>query len=1125
MTDNQNFPVAMQAGPRNLFEKIERFQSMSAGMYWRALVPIDRYAIPADCVLLLKSIRWVDDKPHTLILEPHPLKVGRSETHKYLDPEGNEKSVWVKNDEHRFLVPEFLNLFEFEPDAVAIRDRELGQVQAEITTLQQELADINTDPTILSRVVYDKLKDDEPELLRLCIEQSNVPAGGSESVALTVGDAVSRGISRESIDSMTGVINKEKRVAEIKSQWIQAKTEQIASTVKRMVPFFSEKAKAALALTEEQTTKANALLEGVASLELYIGTNVKVERIATGSSAPASEKLTFVQRKLFADEELCLWADVDENFDFQRDEMLVNALATEAGFAHQIFPAQRCVLVMAITRKSLDYGNAIVSAKINQLNHEVFLLIRDGENIFRVYSPVESHLKSGNLFPSKDEQGRCFAGLDGSTLTFEDVQYTDGLKRHDIFALHYKRFLLLVAGLDSREKLFGEFYPGEHSLEFMTLGFQEEHFAFIHDEDGEGLIEGDKRPSLDTWMAEKNKFLRSGSRVLCNWYSLMTPDSAPGACKPDALQDGFSFTARPADNFGFAVVEKDGDHLVVKVRVFKSYSEGPRSDFLCKVSLTEFRVGYWHYKQLPFLCLDMVSPEEVKWYMQKREVRKERHVEYIRFFKHALRFLEAEVVQQQGTRAYLKSALEAGGVAEGHAAEQLVGDAVTAWRAANRGADLPTIESDKAGRPWKSLLDQMYMLATDSQGRIEAAEACARKLGYQPIRLVLSGRAKLVLYAAPNPDEVDDRLVKNVWLHRITLRTSRTGAHEVSRTWALLPVNTAAETIIHQWGDPDDWVNPDLRLFQTIGQKKAAFEHVDSFKERLNAVLRCSSEEAYRHSRQQWGFARNAGRGGKTVREPSFVLPIAVVANLSSATFSYLAMCCTNPVTLLREQAPSEAEKHQLLADFIRRYENEEYAANEFYGTPSWSLIYVEPSEALTQHSGFALSRDINTSRADDQPSNNSLLSVWFRDWAIKTGQKDNLVTGYAKGLGIDELSQVMDLAEFGASVDTSLEQYNVRFMKAHEVEVKKGDAKASFHMCEVLPVALDSPGWNLGSFGCHSGSYSNSFRTCYGVDAAMALVARKGKLLGLEPVEIGPDGIGSFTQSSIAGSRRFIFQ
>lgn len=89
-------------------------------------------------------------------------------------------------------------------------------------------------------MVFDKLKDDEPELLRLCIEQSNDPAAGSESVALTVGDAVSRGISRESIDSMTGVINKEKRIAEIKSQWIQAKTEQIASTVKRMVPFFSE---------------------------------------------------------------------------------------------------------------------------------------------------------------------------------------------------------------------------------------------------------------------------------------------------------------------------------------------------------------------------------------------------------------------------------------------------------------------------------------------------------------------------------------------------------------------------------------------------------------------------------------------------------------------------------------------------------------------------------------------------------------------------------------------------------------------------------------------------------------------------------------------------------------------
>lgn len=96
MNENQNFTVSLQAAGQSSFEKIERFQSMSAGMYWRARVPVDRYAIPADCVLLLKSIRWVDDKVHTLILEPHPLKVGKSENHRYLDADGNEKSVWVK---------------------------------------------------------------------------------------------------------------------------------------------------------------------------------------------------------------------------------------------------------------------------------------------------------------------------------------------------------------------------------------------------------------------------------------------------------------------------------------------------------------------------------------------------------------------------------------------------------------------------------------------------------------------------------------------------------------------------------------------------------------------------------------------------------------------------------------------------------------------------------------------------------------------------------------------------------------------------------------------------------------------------------------------------------------------
>lgn len=1110
------------------FEKIERFQALSAGMYWRALDKVDRFAIPEGCVLLLKSIRWVDGKAHTMVLEPHPLKVGKAETHVYLAEDGTEKSVWVKNDEHRFLLEDFLALFEYEPDAAAIRATELGRVQAEISDLQKDLADINVNPEVLEKVVSDALAEESVGAETLALDLDLPSSNDSPGMALTVGDAVSRGITRQSIDAMAGVINKEKRVAEIKSQWIQKKTEQISATVKKMVPFFSEQAKAALAATEDVQAKAGALLEGVQSLELYIGTNVHVERIATGKSAPRSEKLTFIQRKLAADEEVCLWADVDESFDVQSDAILVNALASEPGFVSQIFPTQRCVLVMATTRRNLDYGSAAANEAMNARNKSVFLLIRDGENISRVYSPVESHLKSARLFPDKDEQGRCFAGVEGSDITFEDVRYTDGLRRHEQFALHYKRFLLLVAGLDHREKLFGDFYEGEHGLDFMTLPFQEAHFHFIHDEDGEGLIEGDRRADLMEWLDEKNAFLRSGSRVLCNWYSLMNPDTAPSACKEAPGHRGFTFTARPDFKFGVVIAEKVGDQLACKVQVSKPFADGPRCTFLSKVTISEYRSGGWGNGELPYLCLDTVSLEEVRWYLGKRNVRSENHLTYVRFFKHALRFLQDEAEQQKATRQYLKSALEAGGIASGRPADQLVDAAVTAWRAANRGADLPAIDSDKAGRGWKSLLDQMHMLASDRNGRVDEVEAFARAAGLTPMRLVLSGAAKLVLYAQPRPEERDDRLVPHAWVHRITLNLRKRGLQEASRAWALLPVSKAAETILHEWGDLGHWANPDIRMFKSLEEKQSVLSLPDLLQVNGAGLARCAGAELFEEAKANWLKAREAARDGSGyVKEPLLVLPITVIGNLAKATVTYVALKCGNPQTLLRQMAPTDGEVESLKSEFVALYQDKAYATEQFNLQPYWELVYLTHSSALTERNGFVAGKEVGYARLDHYPSNNTLVGEWYKSWVQGVRGKNHLVFSDDLTSGSGAISRLLNEIAYGPQSEGDQVQYNLHRLQAAGVVVCQGEPERSFDLFELVPTAGDAviSGSTLKRFDCHSGTYSSTMTTFIGAQWAMEFLQVLASEIGRDLVEIGTEGLGSFKPSSHLGARRFLIQ
>ncbi len=101
-------------------------------------------------------------------------------------------------------------------------------------------------------------------------------------------------------------------------------------------------------------------------------------------------------------------------------------------------------------------------------------MVRDGERLFQVYSGVESHLGAHTLFPTTDEQGNIFRGIDGSQVTFNDVSYTDKLKAHEMVALHYYRFLILCCGLDHRLKLFGEFYDPQDRLSFVSMAFRGE---------------------------------------------------------------------------------------------------------------------------------------------------------------------------------------------------------------------------------------------------------------------------------------------------------------------------------------------------------------------------------------------------------------------------------------------------------------------------------------------------------------------------------------------------------------------------------------------------------------------------------------------------------------------------
>ena len=964
-----------------------KFETLQAGQYWRARADYPNDGIDEGEVLLIRSITWVDNEPHTIVLRSHPGKIGSSYK---ATVERNGETYETKRDygKHEFLVDEFIEKFEFEPDHERIREQELAVIQGRINALQADLVETQSNPAKMREIIQQGLAEMEDET-----EASNLPAviDPEENARLislargTVANALTAGVNEASLASMRSAANQQHKIATIQSNWMSSKTQEISKTISAMTPFYEEKAAAALAATEDVRSYVAKLMDGIASLDLYVGKDVEVETLREGPSAPKSEPLTITQRKLFMDEELSAWADIDETFDFKDDKLFVKALLEHEDLVQQIFPAQRCVVIMATTRRYIDYRDQATNEYRNGVNKHVFMLVRDGVNIHRVYSPVSTHIKAERLFPSQNEQNGIFRGFDGTNIKFDDVAFGERHARHERFALHYKRFLLLICGLDHREKLFGEFYDEAHAFNFMSLGFQERYLRFIHDDDGEGMLPGENRPTFPQWIQKMNSYLQSGSRVLCVWDNLMTEQSAPAAFSRQSFRGtGREQRYEPNSDADVAIVFREKADLFVSVDVSGMDHNYEKRSFTCKVRLTNAAMSYGEAMEqrgngLAKLCLDAIDPDELRWYIGNRGAR-ERFCDYIRTFKLALRQVEEDRAAEADTRARLKQALIEGDVAPEDQLDKLIDRAVVAWRAANRGASLPVFEDGAAPKEWEALLNQIHGLAGAGDEDADRAAEFAKAEGYKPLRLVMTGRGSLVLYTEPRPEECDNRFEPHAWVHRHTIKRGKTKIIEASRRWATLPARSAKETVLFEWDAERStyWTEVET-LFPSMAEKQRFFDIVEGGIEKLKRFQSPMSSEEYDRFFGAWHYERDEmNLSSKFVENPSIFIPIGFKYENRGTSLVFVGVKHRWPEQLLRDLAPDHADMLRAKANFIRVYQKKDSAIAKFESEEGyWSLGSMTASEynchndfGLCDESGF----DIGKSYEDP------LLNSWFKE-------------------------------------------------------------------------------------------------------------------------------------------------
>ncbi len=849
---------------RKVIEPIRttRFQSLQPGQFWRATQDIPTDEIPLGQVLLIMDIRYIEDTMHAVVLRGHPDRFVK-------------KGHGVR---HEFLVKEFLNKFEFEPDGEAIRQREIQERQGLVLEAQEELTRLQQEPEAMMNAVLEKMGTEKPEMLLLGEGEGVI---GGERIEIHA--ILSRNDTAELVRGLKDSVERQVQIATLKAEVLKDKLDGLNERMQAILPFILEQGEVAIARTKDVREYVKDLQRGLQTLDLYVGTDVEVVTVKTGPEAPESEKLTILQRKLFVDEELSVFQTVSEWFDFEDIKVFEKALNDHPGLVDQICPAPRCVVLLATLRNGLNYGDARTSAYRNELNREAFLLVRNGENLHLVYSPVSSHKHADALFPSRNKIEKIFQDgfFEPRMLTLDDVAYSERFADWESVALHFRRFLVLLAGLDMRLELFGKFYEENDRLFFVSERFQKRYMRFVHDDDGEGMLPEEDRISFGDWIKSQNRYMRSGSRVLVDFESAMTQANCPGA-KWEEQWGSKNWEPRytPVVPVGVVVSYQRKNQLFVDMAVEGKTNDYKDREFNCRLdlSLEDHPTG-------SVLCLDRARLKDLVGYIQDRRSRS-LFRNYMVLFKAAVKYLREQAKQEQEIRRELENSLLAGNVVASSRVPECIEETIALWRAGNRGASLPTLLEARKTAIWNELLDLAWTVARRNSIPTDLILSKAVEMGITVLRIVSGKGGHLALYAVPGPGEGDRGFLPNIWCRRIPVSVLRNGKVRIGKVaegtagdggkWSVLHEAVPDEMVLVETDQASQWVRKEAPPCKAT-ELFHCFEICDSFVSDLSGFLLNDGLELFSSLWDEAvSFRKQINRKGRFVQSGKIYFPFGL---------------------------------------------------------------------------------------------------------------------------------------------------------------------------------------------------------------------------------------------------------
>lgn len=294
-------------------------------------------------------------------------------------------------------------------------------------------------------------------------------------------------------------------------QTIARKQQELSMLVKEQEMILRSK-------TDALMKQVSVAMEAIYMINTYLGKDEELVRIKDGEPAPVDTKITIRQLVLFMDEESAAangWAERG-GMDFGDVESFDKWVKDPKNLA-LVLPEKKGIVAIKPRRNDKYYSdNAFENAELNRLNKCLYLLVRNGDILYRIHTTLWLEKV---LFPKKDEFDKFFyeRSYDDSVkkpLRPGSKQYMEAMERSEKHQRRYYTVLLLIQGIIDRTKVL---HPiPEERINMCDFAASEKYFTFLRD--AEGLL-SDGRPDFDTWLKSVNSKLKVGHRVVGNWVS------------------------------------------------------------------------------------------------------------------------------------------------------------------------------------------------------------------------------------------------------------------------------------------------------------------------------------------------------------------------------------------------------------------------------------------------------------------------------------------------------------------------------------------------------------------------------------------------------------------------------